>query len=164
MRRIFGMEFGWLILVVVLSFCGCSHLGTKTDDASSSDKAYAESRAYTENQAPTASYMDFNDILIPFGLKVVPKETFIMRSSGLTAGVLALKGRVDQSSLVNFFEINMIKDNWQLVSSFKLPRTLMLYHKDTRWCIINVFEGSFSTKVEIWVSPTQGDSTSGLLK
>jgi hypothetical protein len=158
MKRMFRMEYGWLMLVVVFFFSGCSHFGNKANDVSSSEQAYAES------QAPTASYTDFNDILIPFGLKVVSKETFVLRSSGLTAGVVVLKGRVDQSSLVNFFEINMIKDNWQLVSSFKLPRTLMLYHKDNKWCIINIFEGTFSTKVEIWVSPTQDGPNSGLLK
>ena len=158
MKRMIRTGLGCLVLVAVFFFCGCAHMGKTTDDTSSSEQTY------TEGQVPTASYLDFSDILIPFGLKVVSKETFVLRSSGLTAGVLVLKGRVDQSSLINFFEINMIKDNWQLVSSFKLPRTLMLYHKDTRWCVINLFEGRFSTKLEIWVSPTQDGSTSGLLK
>jgi len=145
-------------LAVVFFFCGCSHLGKKTKDTSSPEQAGAK------GQAPTASYLDFGDILIPYGLKVDSKESFVLRSSGLTAGVLVLKGRVDQSSLLNFFEINMAKDNWQLLSSFKLPRTLMLYRKDARWCVISVFEGRFSTKVEIWVSPTREESAAGLLR
>ena len=158
MKRMLRTGLGCLVLAAVFFFCGCSHLGKTADDTSSSEQTY------TESQAPTSSYLDFGDILIPYGLKVVSKETFVLRSSGLTAGVLVLKGRVEQASLINFFEINMIKDNWRLVSSFKLPRTLMLYHKDNRWCVINIFESRFSTKVEIWVSPTQDDSTSGLLK
>jgi hypothetical protein len=152
------MGFGCLVSVVVLLLSGCSHFGKKVNDESSSEQAYAEM------PAPTASYMDFSDILVPYGLKVVSKETAVVRSSGLTTGVLVLKGRVEPSSLINFFEVSMVKDNWELVSSFKLPRTLMLYHKDTRWCVINIFEGRFSTKLEIWVSPSRGNPTSGLFK
>jgi hypothetical protein len=146
------------VLAVVLFFCGCSHLGKKKDDMSASEMVAAES------QAPTSSYMDFGDILIPYGLKVDSKSTFIIRSSGLTAGVLVLKGRVDEASLVNFFEANMIKDNWRLISSFKSPRTLILYRKDTRWCVINVSESGFTTHVEIWVSPSLDNPNTGLLK
>ena len=158
MKRMLEMELGCLVLVAVFFFSGCSHLGKSASDASSSEQAY------TESQAPTSSYLDFGDVLIPYGLKVVSKETAVLRSSGLTAGVLSLKGRVEPASLINFFEINMIKDNWRLVSSFKMPRTLMLYHKDNRWCVINIFEGRFSTKVEIWVSPAKEDAASGLLR
>lgn len=157
MKRECNMKYGCLLFAVVFFFCGCAHLNKKTDTLSSTEQTFSES------QAPSSSYMDFGDILIPYGMKVVSKETFVIRSSGLTAGVLVLKGRVEKTSLVNFFEVNMIKDNWQLISSFKLPRTLMLYHKDERWCIVSVFEGRFSTKVEIWVSPKKDAPVSGLL-
>ena len=158
MNRRLGTELGCLVLGAIFFFCGCSHLGKKTDDMSS------PGLAGTVGQAPTDSYMDFGDILIPDGLKLDSKASFVIRTSGLNAGVLVLKGRVEQSSLINFFEVNMIKDNWQLVSSFKSPRTLMLYRKDTRWCVINISEGMFSTHVEIWVAPTLDNTTTGLLK
>lgn len=158
MKRISKTEYGILVLVGVLFFCGCAYFGKTANDESS------PVQADMMNQAPAASYLDFGDILIPYGLKADSKESFVLRSSGLTAGVLVLKGRVDKASLVNFFEINMAKDNWQLVSSFKLPRTVMLYRKDSRYCIINVFEGRLRTKVEIWVTPTRDGSAAGLLK
>ena len=44
---------------------------------------------------------------------------------------------------MTFFEVNMAKDNWQLVSLFRAPRMLMLYRKDARWCVINIFEKEF---------------------
>jgi hypothetical protein len=68
------------------------------------------------------------------------------------------------TSLSAFFENNMSKDNWQPVSSFKSPRTIMLFHKENRWCIINISEKEFSTHVEIWVAPTSNEAGSGLLK
>ena len=158
MKRMLRTGFGCLVLVAVFFFFGCSHLGKSANDTPSPE------RMYTEKEAPIASYLDFNDILIPHELKVVWKDTFILRTSGLTAGVLSLKGRVEQSSLISAFEGNMIKDNWRLVSFFKSPRALMLFQKDTRWCVINVYESNFVTNVEIWVSPTIDNSTSGLLR
>lgn len=158
MKRTFKTEFRCLVLVAIFFFFGCSHFGKTAKDMS------ASGQVDTKDQTPISSYMDFGDILIPNELKLDSQASFVLRASGLTAGVLVLKGRVEQSSLIHFFEVNMAKDNWQLVSSFKSPRTLMLYRKDTRWCVINVFENNFSMNVEIWVSPTLDDLATGLMK
>lgn len=116
------------------------------------------------NEAPQPKYLDFNDILIPSELKINTSTSFVFRTTDITAGVLALKGRVDSMSLVEFFEANMQKDNWKFISTFKSPKTLMLFRKDTRWCVINVFDGDYYTYAEVWVSPTIGDKASGLIK
>jgi len=58
----------------------------------------------------------------------------------------------------------MAKDNWQIVGTFKSPRTLLLFQKENRWCVINITDGRFDTLVEIWVAPFSGQSESGLLK
>jgi hypothetical protein len=118
-------------------------------------------------------YYDFGDILIPRELKVVKDSSFVFRTPGLSAGVLALKGNVEVNSLITFFETNMAKDNWTPVSSFKSPRSMLLFQKENRWCVINITDESFSTYVEIWVAPTiasargsslGGPAEEGLLK
>jgi hypothetical protein len=109
-------------------------------------------------------YYDFEDVLIPKELKVITKDSFVYTTAGITAGVVALKGRVDGNSLIDFFENNMPRDGWSQISAFKSPRTLLLFRKETRWCAIILTEKSFKTYVEIWVSPTQSDLTDGLLK
>jgi hypothetical protein len=48
----------------------------------------------------------------------------------------------------------MVKDNWQMVSSFKSVRSILLFHKDNRWCVVNVTEKDIYTYAEIWVAPT----------
>jgi hypothetical protein len=90
----------------------------------------------------------------PRQLTVNKKLSFVYRTPGFSAGVLSLKGRVEMNSLLSFFHNNMIKDNWRLVSSFKSMRTIMLFQKENRWCVINITEKDFYTYVEIWVSPT----------
>ncbi len=117
-----------------------------------------------KDKGPSPLYYDFGDVLIPHELKVIKKSSFVYRTPGFSAGVLALSGRVEISSLIAFFENNMAKDNWKTVSSFKSPRTMMLFQKENRWCVINITEKEFNTNVEIWVGPTINEAESGLLK
>jgi hypothetical protein len=97
-------------------------------------------------------------------MKVDRDTSFIYRTPGFSAGVLALKGRVEMNSLIAFFENNMAKDNWRAVSSFKSPRTVMLFHKDNRWCVISITEREFNTYAEVWVAPTITEVETDILK
>jgi hypothetical protein len=58
----------------------------------------------------------------------------------------------------------MAKDNWQMISSFKSDRTMLLFQKAHRWCVMNINDETFNTYVEIWVAPTTKGSASGLLE
>ncbi len=138
---------------MLLLMVGCSGLQTK------GEQSPASSVRERENQP---LYYDFGDILIPRELKVIKKSSFVFRTPGLSAGVLALKGNVEVNSLITFFETNMAKDNWTPVSSFKSPRSMMLFQKENRWCVINITDESFSTYVEIWVAPTIGSAGSSM--
>lgn len=111
---------------------------------------------------PKAIYYDFGDVLLPTELKINKEDSFVFRTPGMTAGVLSLKGSVEINSLINFFENKMPVDGWQAISSFKAPKTMMLFKKQTRWAVISISEGQFSTSVEIWVAPTVQGAGSGL--
>jgi len=148
----------FLVLIALLYLVsGCSLLTRITRPAAPQETSPAENEA-----APL--YYDFGDILLPRELKVDKQASFVFQTPGLSAGVLALKGRVEGSSLIAFFENNMAKDNWQPVSSFKSPRTMMLFKKENRWCVINITEKDFNTFVEVWVAPTIAQGESGLIK
>ena len=112
----------------------------------------------------TPVYYDFSDVLVPKELKVNKKLSFIYRTAGMTSGVLTLDGRVEVTSLIAFFEVNMAKDNWQEVVEFKSPRNLLLFKKENRWCVMAIEEKEWKSHVEIWVAPTMGDMEGGLLK
>lgn len=106
----------------------------------------------------------FGDVQVPGELKVIKKSSFVFRTPELSAGVLSLKGRVEVGSLIAFFDTNMAKDNWELVSSFRSHRSIILFHKENRWCVINISESKLSTYVEIWVSPTTSKVPVEMLK
>ena len=147
--KIFGV-----MVVLMLLFVSCSSTPKTTDGS--------EAREKDEKNAPL--YYDFDDVLVPRDLKLNTKSSFVYHTSGLTGGVLIFTSKVERSSLIQFFENNMAKDNWQTVSSFKSPRTLLLFQKENRWCVINITDHRWDTLVEIWAAPFGGQSGSGLLK
>ncbi|MCF8053495.1 MAG: hypothetical protein K9L59_19845 [Desulfobacterales bacterium] len=148
-RMLIAAAVAGLVLVT-----GCSGTQTRSEDPAGSGMRERESQPL---------YYDFGDILIPRELNVVKESSFVFRTPGLSAGVLSLKGNVEVNSLIAFFETNMAKDNWTPMSSFKSPRSMMLFQKENRWCVINITDQSFSTYVEIWVAPTIGSAAAGTL-
>lgn len=142
-----------LLMAVIagLLLLGCaSQKGAATSEVDSAEA--------TDRNAPL--YYDFGDVLVPREMKVDKNASFVFRTPGLSAGVLSMKGRVDGHSLITFFESNMANDNWSLVSAFKSYRNIMLFKKESRWCVINITEKKMYTYLEIWVSPTvEGAST-----
>ena len=144
--------FGIMTLLLLVAACSSTLQTTDGSDAKENDP----------KKAPL--YYDFGDVLIPSELELDVNSSFVYHTSGFTAGILAFKSKAELGSMVAFFENNMAKDNWQAVSTFKSPRTLLLFQKETRWCVINITDGSWDTLVEIWVAPFSDLSTSGLLK
>jgi hypothetical protein len=154
MRKIMGCI--GILMVLTLCLTGCATLLGKTE-TTTSEKA-------KEKKGPQPLYYDFGDVLIPGELKVDRKNSFVYKAPTFSAGVLVLNGRVEMTSLIAFFENNMTKDNWIPISSFKSPRTILLFQKESRWCVVNITDKDFSTHTEIWVAPTVGGPEAGLLK
>ena len=144
------------MIAVVFSAGGCSSLSKKDDKATPP--------ASKTGSAVAARYYDFGDVLVPKELKVDKKSSFIYNTSGFSAGLLVLKGRIETSSLISFFETNMANDNWNIISSFKSERTMLLFQKAHRWCVMSITDEAFNTIVEIWVAPTTKGTQTGLLK
>ncbi len=134
------------LITIVFSTGGCSSTSKKEDDATAP--------ASSPSAAASAQYYDFDDVLVPEKLKVDKKSSFTYKTEEFTAGVLVLRGRVETGSLISFFETNMVNDNWSIISSFKSKRTMLLFQKAHRWCVINITDGEYNTFVEIWVAPT----------
>jgi hypothetical protein len=146
-----------MVAVFSLLITGCETLKWR--------KGSSESTSATAKAVGTAPlYYDFEDVLIPGELKVNRKESFVYQTHGFSAGVLVLDGRVEASSLIAFFDSNMAKDNWKPLSKFASQRSILLYQKENRYCMINIFDKDFKTHVEIWVAPMREEAESALMK
>ena len=146
------------MMVLIFSVDGCSSITKKNEPVTASSSA-----EQTSERVP-ARYYDFGDVLVPEELKVDKRSSFIYQTDDFSAGVLVLKGQIESSSLIAFFEKNMAKDNWKIISTFKSERTLLLFQKANRWCVMSITDETFNTYVEIWVAPTPEDINTGLLK
>jgi hypothetical protein len=105
------------------------------------------------SQGTPDSYYDFDDILIPKEMKLVPKQSLLFETPEIKAGVISFEGRVDPVSLFNFFMTNMPKDEWQLRSYFKYGRYIMVFEKTDKDCIVSINEKTLTTELEMWITP-----------
>ena len=98
----------------------------------------------------------------PAGLELNRDGSFIYESERLKAGLLGFKTQGSVTELVNYFQKNMLKDGWSLLSSFKYNKNILIYTKPDKVCLISValptnVEGA---RVEVWVAPLQSQSAS----
>ena len=149
-----------IVLVTMTLTTGCSALKYKKAPPSSTASP-ANSVAAPQSKSV---YLDFGDVLLPKRLKVDRKHSFIFSTSGMTAGLLSMKGRVEVNSLITFFQNKMPVDGWSLISAIKASRSMLLFKKQSRWCVISITEGNMSTRTEIWVAPTLDGPGSGIKK
>lgn len=98
-------------------------------------------------------YYDFDDILVPRELSLIPEKSIFFESPSVKTGVLAFSGRVDAVSLFNFFLNNMPKDNWKLRSYFKYGVYLMVFEKSDKDCIMAIIDSPLKTQLQVWVAP-----------
>jgi hypothetical protein len=101
-------------------------------------------------------YYDFQDIPIPQELDLQDEDSYVFQYGGFKAGLLTFRGRVDIHSLISFFQMAMPRDNWKSKGGFRYRRSVLLFEKADKTCIINLFEKTFYTYVEIYVAPTTG--------
>ena len=142
-KKIAGFSLIAIFFFIFMAGCASMKRGSTSAAALARDKG----------KMPT--YHDFSDVLIPPGYKVNKKATFVFQTPGFSAGVMVFKGKIKLDFLVKFFNKNMSDDNWRLVSSFKSPRTLLIYNKENRWCVINI--SISDSRVEVWLAPTMDD-------
>jgi hypothetical protein len=110
-----------------------------------------QSKQNTVNQ----TFYGFPDIPVPKELEFVRNRSFVYETPTLKAGVMVLSGNVDLQSLESYFKVNMIKNGWRFVNSFKFSDITLNFTKEDRTCSIKMAKPAFNAEVEIWVGPTQ---------
>jgi hypothetical protein len=166
-----------LLSVVVALMCvpgltGCAKIFSGSQSAESQTAvtaAVSESGPAARARQTEAVYYDFEDVLIPVELSVVQDKTMIVSTPGFTSGILMLKGRVERRSLINFFNSNMLKDNWAMVSRIESPNmAILVFEKPMKSAVISIQSEQIFTYVEVGVAarvnqralPDDGDGLS----
>jgi hypothetical protein len=104
---------------------------------------------------------EFEDVLVPREMDIDKQASLIYRNGGKSAGLMRLAGRVEMNSLMRFFENNMPKDGWRLISKFRSPQSLMIFQKANRMCVIAIEDSDLRTFMDVWVVPLDESSPGG---
>jgi hypothetical protein len=120
--------------------------------------AQKDETSSAQDKKQRASYYDLDDILIPSELTLDKKDSFVYGTSRSKVGILVFEGRVEPSSLANFFQNNMQNEGWRLISIFKYREFLLNFLKEDRACVITITEKAFPTTAEVRVGPIEQGS------
>jgi hypothetical protein len=99
-------------------------------------------------------FYDFPDIPTPQELDLQPKESYVVQSGSIKTGILTLRGRVDLNSLISFFQMAMPREQWKPKGFFRYQRSVLIFEKSDKTCVIRLYEGTIYTYVEIFVTPS----------
>jgi hypothetical protein len=138
------------IVVAMFVFSGCRTVNTTTDKDDPSKAKF---------EALNQTFYGFPDVPVPKELKFDKNKSFIYETQTLRVGVLVLSGNVDLDSLENYFKVNMAKNGWRFVNSFKFKDVTLNFVKEDKTCNIKMSRDVFSSTVEIWVGPADRTSS-----
>jgi hypothetical protein len=140
----------------LIGVTGCAGMFSDTPKAETQTAAMTPAPA--AEPAPnvrktTAVYHEFEDVLFPVELTVLQDKSMIVSTPGFTSGILMLKGRVERRSLINFFNNNMLKDNWGMVSQIASPNmAILVFEKPMKSAVISIKSEHIFTYVEVGVA------------
>ncbi len=133
-----------ILLCLLFAFAGC-----ETFNKASTKEEPAKPRYDVVNQ----TFYGFPDVPVPKELKLDNNRSFIYETQALKVGVLVLSGNVELESLENYFKVNMAKNGWKFVNSFKFKDVALNFVKDDKTCNIRMSREVFTADVEIWIGP-----------
>lgn len=154
------------ILVVVLVLFGCSSTQQPPPNpfgqqAQTTPSQQPQQQAAAPQPPPTPPtqrpmFYDFPDIPVPSELSIASGDSYVFQSGALKAGLLTLKGRVELNSLINFFQMALPREGWKPKGGFRYRRSVLIFEKPDKICVINLYEKLLYSYVEIYVAPAGG--------
>jgi len=98
---------------------------------------------------------EFNDLLIPNELTWDREKSMLVRTDSFAGGVLHYSGRVEVTSLSDFFINTMAKSGWKLAGSAKYRKVLLAFVKPQKTCTIQLSENEFGLKTDVAIYITE---------
>ena len=126
-----------LSLTAIFMLSGCMHNTTGAAANDSHEPAAAEKSAEFEPYYPA----DFRDLMIPGELIWNREKSVTVSTDSFNGGILSFNGRVEVTSLMEFFINSMKNDGWTAVGSIKSKDVLLSFTKDGSTCMIRITDG-----------------------
>ncbi len=88
-------------------------------------------------------------------MSIVTDDSYVFQSGPLKAGLLVMRGRVDLTSVINFFQMALPREGWKPRGGFRYRRSVLVFEKPDKTCVINIYSSTFFTYAEIYVAPVE---------
>jgi hypothetical protein len=79
------------------------------------------------------------------------KKSQVYSAGKVKVGLLTFKGRVEAGSLADFFQNNLPRNGWKLMTNMKDRDQTLIFLKDDRVCMITIAEDWWNTVCEVRV-------------
>lgn len=154
-----------MMVLVAWTLAGCasnqsnpppSPFGQQSQSGASEQQQSQPAQAPQTSSGQRPMFYDFQDIPVPSELDLVSGDSYVFQSGSFKAGLLTLRGRVDINSLISFFQMAMPRENWKAKGGFRYRRSVLIFEKPDKICMINLYEKTFYTYAEIYVAPATG--------
>lgn len=150
MRRLFASA---ILACTLMAMQGCSGSSLSIPNPFEPDPPSNVNEVY---------YGEFPSVPIPKDMSEVAKYTAVMQApDGSKTGLQIFEGRLDRQSLVTAMVHNMNRQGWQLRSIFRAQRSILLFDKGDRNCIVAVTDSSNLATMEVWVAARLPDGSVG---
>ena len=138
-----------VLLVIIALGAMLSGCGAMKDGGESSTGPAAPASDYYYNEFP--------DVAIPQGMEAAKERYITFSQSGQKIGTEEFSGRIEAFSLVNAMQQYLSRDGWQMRSSFRSKRTIMIFEKQDRLCTLLIDDGLISSKMTVYVTARLSD-------
>ena len=128
-----------LLLFIQWGLVGCAYFSPKEGGTASSETALR------------ASFSGFEDVLIPSDISVDRKKSQVYSAGKVKVGLQTFKGRVEAGSLADFFQTNLPRNGWKLMTNMKDRDQTLIFLRDDRVCMITIAEDWWNTVCEVRV-------------
>lgn len=135
--------------LVILSGCGGMSNPFSSDSGNSAEAA-----------APDYYYGEFSDVPVPSSMKKDGEATTIQPAAGVKSGGQSFKGRVELSSLNDFMINAMTREGWSFQAAFRSTKSVLVFEKNDKYCIIYTTDGPINTGMHVVVAPKVASSGS----
>lgn len=119
------------VLIAGLSLCAVLAAGCATDN-------YGSTRGSDTQLVEPQNIFKFNDVPVPAGFKLIPKDSYSFESSGVRVAVLRYRGKGDRELINSFFKEQMAIYKWNLLNMVEYGDTIMNFDKENETCIITL--------------------------
>ncbi len=145
----------WILVVCVclLTALGCSRSSAPPPNPVAQSEPAPGPSPSPAPPGPRPQILDFPDVPIPAELDIRSKSSNVFQSGSIKMGFITLRGRVESNSVLNFFTSALPREGWRLKGQFRYNRSLLIFDKPDKTCVILITDETIYTYVEIYVAP-----------